>query len=210
MSNPFRGVLLLRFAPNEIPPPEVPIELRLFYTKEVWNSRLPAVIRKASRYYKRRFELAWFLIFLAFMIAVPIAMYYVALRTLPETKADKAWAAAHANLAMPYMSYWQWHSYDRVWQARTIGFCAWIAVALLYYLPIVFWKNSGRKSVNKMLQAWENEDRAARATDVPIWTLRYIGIFTTMVKIEINYPINPESSSFHPTAYLPTVSIPYK
>ncbi|KAL4243975.1 hypothetical protein ABKN59_010050 [Abortiporus biennis] len=205
-----RGSVFLSYNPHEAPPTEVPLELRTFYNKEVWNARLSAVVRRASRCYKYKFELAWFLIFLAAMIAVPIAMFYVALKVLPMTKRDKDWAKAHPVGYVigygHYYNYW-WHDIDRVWQARLVGFGSWVAIVLLYTMPLVIWKCTGRNKVNQMLKSWGNEDRAASSAsdvEVPTWRLKYIGIFSTTIKLVIHYPITEQTSSFHPATYLPT------
>ena len=111
-------------------------------------------------------------------IAVPIAVYYVAVDRLPETSAEKAGG------------YQWWRSgFDRIWRARLISFASWIALAILFYVPILLLKHAGRSSINKMLKKWENEDQAARPTnsEIPHWHLGYIGIFGSTV---VSFPSN--------------------
>ena len=158
---------------------------------------MPAVIRKASRYYKQKLEYTWLFLFIMSVsclsiprvqpylttlcddrssIAVPIALYYVCVDKLPETRTEK--------LAMAAGGYHWWRAgFDRFWQARLISFFSWFAIAAVFFCPILLWKHAGRSSVNKMLQKWENEDQAARpsGSEIPHWHLGYIGIFGSTV-----------------------------
>ncbi|TCD69812.1 hypothetical protein EIP91_006125 [Steccherinum ochraceum] len=186
--------ITLYFAPREHPSLDVPFALRPFHAKDVWEKRLPAFVRKASRYYLPVFEWVWFIVFVAAMIGVPIGMYRVAWNLLPDddkdTSDDEHW--------------WRHDGFDRVWKARLISFASWFAVTLLCYIPIIIWKVHGKTVVNKMLKKWENEDRALNPNqDAPSWKLRTPGFLSTKIKLVIYYPAHPPPSSFHPGAMLP-------
>jgi len=199
--------IALQYTPHEHPPTDVPFELRPFYSKEIWEKRLPAIIRKASRYYKRTLELVWFFIFLACMIGAPIAIFYVALNHLPEDAAekqedqdDKNHDDDHDDDFHPF-----WHdSFDRYWKARLIALASWLAVCLLFYTPMLVWKHHGQKTVNKMLDKWHKEDKASLGKDCPTFKMKHINIISSDIRLEVKLPFAQAApSSFHPAAYLP-------
>ncbi|CAL1706887.1 unnamed protein product [Somion occarium] len=192
--------VVLRYIPHEHPPTDVPFELRSYYTKEVWESRLPAITRKASRYYKRNMQIIWIILLFVCSIGVPIALFYVALDHLPESEAEK-----QEDKDFPFHHYWH-GGFDRYWKARLIALASWIAVMLLFYVPIITWKHLGRKNVNKQLKKWEKEDRASRSgsVDVPTFKLLRIGIFGNTIRLQVTLPASyVPVSSFHPAAHLP-------
>jgi len=193
------NTLCLRFAPHDTPETAVPYELRNYYTRDVWGSRVPAVIRKASRYYKQNLEYSWLLLFIASSIAVPIAIYYVCVDRLPLSQAEQ--------LAITSGGYRWWSAgFDRFWKARLTSFSSWFAIALVFYGPILLWKRAGRSSVNKMLQKWENEDQAARpsSSEIPHWHLGYIGIFGSTIRLNITYQLIAPLSLYQPGANIPS------
>lgn len=192
---------ILRYDPHEHPPTDVPYELRSFYSKEIWEKRLPAITRKASRYYKRTFELVWFFTFLACMIGAPIAIFYVALHNLPEDAEDKEEDDDDKD---DHHHFFGHESFDRYWKARLIALGAWFAVCLLFYIPMLVWKHHGQKKVNKMLDKWEKEDKATLGKECPTFKLKHINIISSHIKLEVKVPYMPmQASSFHPAAFLP-------
>ena len=109
----------------------------LQYTKEVWEKRLPAITRKASRYYKKGLSLVWVCLLIACSIAVPIGIFYVALDHLPKSQEEKDFEEKERN-----HFYWYWHGgFDRWWKARLIAFASWVIVMVLFYTPMLMWKS---------------------------------------------------------------------
>ncbi|KAH8080255.1 hypothetical protein BXZ70DRAFT_1068434 [Cristinia sonorae] len=191
--------IVLYFKPHEDPSLEMPFAVRSYYGKDVWEKRITAFTHKASRYYRKVFEWVWFLVFVAAMIGVPIAINRVAYNLLPEDeddRKDKDDKDDHHFFHRP--------AFDRVWKARLIAFSAWFVITCLCYIPIIVWKMHGKKVVNKMLKKWEEEDRAMRPnTEVPTWKMRTPGFLSNNIKLTLYVPQIPPPSSFHPASTLP-------
>ncbi|KAK7692754.1 hypothetical protein QCA50_004387 [Cerrena zonata] len=200
------NTIVLQYTPHEYPPTDVPWELRSYYTKEVWEKRLPAITRKASRYYKRHFSTLWLCLLIACSIAVPIGMFYVALDHLPKSQEEKDFEEKEKDHFFFY-----WHGgFDRYWKARLIAFASWVIVMVLFYTPMLMWKSHGKKQVNKQLDKWEKEDRASRSgsNDVPVFKILRIGIFGSTIRLQVRLPSSYiPVSSFHPAANLPAYLI---
>jgi len=199
--------ITLRYTPHEAPPTDVPYELRSFYSKEVWEKRIPAITFKASRYYKRTLELVWFFTFLACNIGAPIALFYVSLNILPEDAAEKKADQEIQNenndgfFHDPFFH----NSFDKYWKARLIALATWLAVVILFYTPMVVWKRHGQKKVNQMLERWANEDKASQGENCATMRLKHIPIISSEIRLEVKVPFMQMQppSSFHPAAYLP-------
>ncbi|THH30780.1 hypothetical protein EUX98_g3401 [Antrodiella citrinella] len=189
------NTIVLYFTPRQHPDIELPFALRGYCSQEVWEKRLPAFVRKASRFHHMVFEWVWFAVFIAAMIGVPIAMYQVAWDKLPEDKDEKEFGTDN---------WWSHNSFDRAWKCRLISFASWLAVTLLCYIPIITWKTSGKNAVNKMLKQWEEQDKALKPNQaVPVWRMRTPGFLSNQIKLVIDAPGNPPFSSFHPNSNLP-------
>ena len=135
------GVALLREYNDHLSSPSKVVssfQLGIFqYTKEVWEKRLPAITRKASRYYKKGLSLVWVCLLIACSIAVPIGIFYVALDHLPKSQEEKDFEEKERN-----HFYWYWHGgFDRWWKARLIAFASWVIVMVLFYTPMLMWKS---------------------------------------------------------------------
>jgi hypothetical protein len=193
MATSYYPPLVLRYPPHEDPPLAVPVELQPFYTQEVWDQRLPALTRKASRYYKKTLELIWMVVCFGSLIAVPIAIYYVALDNLPEDPDEKKDKDDH----------W-WHVFrhglNRYWKARLISLGTWAALMILFFVPMHIWKNKGKKEVQAMVNKWDAEDRAVRTAGAPLptWKVKSFGVMSKNIKFAIQIPSLPPPSTFHP------------
>lgn len=107
----------------------------------------------------------WLLIGFSALIAVPIALYYVALNNLPDDdKKDDDDDDKH--------HWYHWNGFNRVWKARLISLSSWILLMILVFIPMHMWKSKGKKEVNAMLAQWEAEDRATRPPGQPFPTLK--------------------------------------
>jgi len=194
MATSYYPPIILRYPPHEDPPLGVPVELQPFYTQEVWEARLPALTRKASRYFKKTLEGIWMLVCFGSLIALPIAMYYVALDNLPEDPEDKK--------KEDHEHWWQvfHHGLNRYWKARLISIGTWVGLMILFFLPMHIWKNKGKKEVQAMLTKWENEDRAVRPAGAPLptWKVKSFGVVSKNIKFAVTIPSLPPPSTFHP------------
>lgn len=67
------------------------------------------------------------------LLAVPIAVYYVALHNLPEDEDDKKDDDDDHH-------WFHWHGFDRVWKARLISLATWVGLMILVFVPMHIWK----------------------------------------------------------------------
>lgn len=66
-------------------------------------------------------------------MAVPIAVYYVALHNLPEDADDKKEDDDDHH-------WFHWGGFDRTWKARLISLATWFGLMLLVFVPMHMWK----------------------------------------------------------------------
>jgi archaellum biogenesis protein FlaJ (TadC family) len=67
------------------------------------------------------------------LIAVPIAIYYVAFNNLPEDKDE-------------FSDEFQFRGPDSIWKARLISFAVWVALMILVFVPMKLWKAKVRQT----------------------------------------------------------------
>jgi len=139
--------------------------------------------------------MAWGILTFIATLAVPIAMYYVALRVLPHASDDVKF------------DYWPygWDDASRIWKARGISIGAFFGVLILMWVPMLLWKLHGKSQVNKMLQRFENEDRAVRP-NVPLPTYRIAmpAIGGSALVLTVTVPGAPAPTSFQASSQPPT------
>jgi len=178
---------------NRPPPEQVPYQLSSYISADAWQARLRAVTRKGSRYINPRFDIAWAVLTFIATFAVPIAMFYVMLRILPlkgdtETRFDLVRAEA-----------------NRAWEARGVSFAVLFGIILFMWLPIWLFKTSGKKQVNRMLERFEQEDRAVRPNaELPTYRISRPQFMGTSIHLNISVPGASPPSYFAFGAPLPT------
>jgi hypothetical protein len=170
---------VLYLSPTQPAPAMVPFELQNYISPEIWEARIPSIARVTSRYSKPLFEGVWALLGFFFMTIVPVAIFKVVL-------------VKNSGLR---------HS-----EARAISFGIFVTIALIFFLPVAIWKFMGRKEVNTMLMAWAETDRmtSGQHTAIPIWKVKFPGVFRDTIALTIVIPPNKSPSAFHPDAYLPS------
>ncbi|KAJ7178480.1 hypothetical protein C8R43DRAFT_460663 [Mycena crocata] len=176
--------IVLYLSPSQLAPVSVPIELREEITADVWAGRLDSITRTASRYHKPIFERVWAVVGILAIIIVPVAIFQVVLSAL-HFRNDST--NSHA------------------FEARGISFAIFVAMVLLFLLPITIWKYLGQKEVNAMLRKWEKSDQMGRGSlPLSTWTVKTPGIFKSSIVLKIQLPLGAAISSFHVNAYLPS------
>ncbi|CCM03585.1 uncharacterized protein FIBRA_05722 [Fibroporia radiculosa] len=187
------NVIELRLPVDQPPPEQVPYQLQSFISKDAWQARIRAVVRKGSRYIKPGFDMVWAIITFIATLAVPIGMYYVALHLLPgENEVE--------------FDYWPygWDDTGRIWKARGISIASFFAVLLLMWIPMFLWKLSGKSQVNKMLQRFEAEDRSVKPdVELPTYRISMPGIGVNAIKLNITVPSSTAPTSFQFNSQLP-------
>ncbi|OBZ67214.1 hypothetical protein A0H81_12853 [Grifola frondosa] len=191
-----RETMEIRLPINSAPSETVPYDLQQYYTKEVWVARQRAILLKGSRYLKPRFEVIWTVFIALSVVAVPIAVYYVLLNTLPEGQQFEEFVDGGRFVS---------NESDRYWQARAASFGVLFAVLLVGFLPILVWKHVGKNRVNAMLRKFSEEDRAMRGpnADVPVWGIKMPGLGKSALNLTITYAAPPRTTAFRPGSQLP-------
>ncbi|KAJ7497341.1 hypothetical protein FB451DRAFT_227023 [Mycena latifolia] len=176
------NVIVLYLSPTQ-PAPPVPTELRGEITPDVWSDRLAVITHAASRYQKPIFERIWTVLAILAVIIVPVAIFPVVL------------SALHFNDSTT----------SHVFEARGISFAIFVAILLVFLLPIVIWKYIGRKEVNLVLKKWEKVDQTSRGSaPMSVWSVKTPGVFRSNIILNIQLPPGTAVSSFHVDAYLPS------
>ncbi|KIP04872.1 hypothetical protein PHLGIDRAFT_25387 [Phlebiopsis gigantea 11061_1 CR5-6] len=193
---------VLRYTPHEEPDLDVPYTLKPFFKEDVWAQRIPVITRTASRYYKKGIEWVWLIVGSSALLAVPIAVYFVALHNLPEDADDKKEDDDDHD-----HHFFHWGGFDRVWKARVISLAVWFALMLLVFVPMHLWKKKGKTTVNTLIQKWEAEDRAVLPAGAPYPTLKMKmpGIISKSIKIAVSIPPGPAPSM---SMYQPGAPVP--
>ncbi|OCH88861.1 hypothetical protein OBBRIDRAFT_836240 [Obba rivulosa] len=194
-----RDVIRLRLPPGDVPQENVPYELQPYISPEAWQARLRAVTRKGARWIHPRFDLLWLILNFVAGIAVPVAVYYVALHALTKHDNDTL------NNDIFEFNEFDNDDIDHYWDARLIAIGTGLGVTLLFWVPMLLWKQSGKNQVNTMLERFEVEDRAVRDASVklPTYRIRMPGINARALKLDIKLPVVPTMTSFQPGAQLP-------
>ncbi|KAI0733201.1 hypothetical protein C8Q72DRAFT_950064 [Fomitopsis betulina] len=188
--------IVLNLLIDQPPPEQVPYQLTSYISAEAWQARLRAVIRKGSRYINPRFDVVWAAVSFILTIVFPIAMFYVALNVLPlktnGTNVDVFRAES-----------------NRIWQARGISFAVFIGIVLFLWAPMWFFKVSGKKRVNQMLERFEQEDRAVKPTvTLPTYRISRPRFMTNSITLTVSVPDGAaQPSTFAYGAPLPTYII---
>ncbi|TFY58520.1 hypothetical protein EVJ58_g6373 [Rhodofomes roseus] len=184
--------IVLSLQIDQPPPEQVPYQLSSYISIEAWQARLRAVTRKGSRYINPRFDIAWGVMTFIATFAVPIAMFYVMLRMLPlKGTLDTTFDLLHAEA-------------NRAWEARGVSFAVLIGVILLMWFPMWLFKASGKKQVNRMLERFEQEDRAVRpGVELPIYRISRPRFMGTSIILNITRTRRAQPSSFAFGAPLP-------
>jgi len=171
------------------PLPLLPYELSTVVSPDVWESRVRAIIRLATRYSKPVFERVWIVIGMLATIIVPFFAYALSLRELNQKN-----GLIEAN----------------IWDARGISFATTIAVWLVFFVPVFAWKYFGYLRVRALLQRWNRDDIANNSSGaaLPTWRATTPGVFRDGIALSITLPIAPKPVTFHPDAYLPPYVVP--
>ncbi|EMD37372.1 hypothetical protein CERSUDRAFT_114044 [Gelatoporia subvermispora B] len=192
--------LRMRLVPGDAPQETVPYDLQPYISPEAWQARMRAVTNKGARWIHPKFDALFLILNFIVGIAVPVAVYYVALHQL--TKNDKQ---TFDNDPFFDDRFDDDNDVEHYWDARLIAFGAWLGATLLFWVPMLLWKQSGKSQVNTMLERFEVEDRAVRDTRMalPTYRIRMPGIGAKALKLDIKVPPAPAMSSFQPGAQLP-------
>jgi len=165
-------------------------------SSEAWQARLRAVIQRGSRYCNPRFDAIWCILTFIVAFVAPIVIYFALLSVLPR----------EAEVDFDFPPY-GWDEDSRYWKARLISFGAFVGMLLLLILPMMLWKLAGKRSINKMLQKFEAEDRAVRGSfngQVPIYRIKTPGVGSHALHLTITLPEGSRRTSFQTGVPLPT------
>jgi len=185
-------LITLRLPVDLAPPEQVPYQLRTYISADAWQARLRAVVRKGGRYIKPGFDMAWGILTFILVLAAPIAMYFVALRFLPN-EAD-----------VVQFDDFIYDDTGRIWKARGISIGTFFAVLALMWIPMLAWKLTGKRQVNKMLMRFENEDRAVKpGVELPTYRITMPPIGGDALQLNITVPGASAPTSFQVGSQLP-------
>ncbi|KAH9929523.1 uncharacterized protein BXZ73DRAFT_102053 [Epithele typhae] len=191
--NPMQ-TMALRLNPDHGPSDSIPHELQKYYSPDVWVARQRAVMTKGGRYLKPRFDIAFAVFMFIGALALPIAIYYVALHALPNK--EKVFQEANGRVLVED---------DRFWEARAISGASLIGFLLLGWGPFFFWKAQGKRQVNQMLQRFRAEDAAMAGPNatIPEWTMNMPSMGSKALHVMITYPRPPMMTAFQVGVQLP-------
>ncbi|KAI8968637.1 hypothetical protein BD414DRAFT_504191 [Trametes punicea] len=178
--------IALRLPVNQAPSETVPYDLQRWYSRDVWVARQRAVLNKASRYMKPRFEYIFAIFMLLASFAVPVTVYYVLLNVLPEHDVDVERFDGRVVAVDD----------QRFWQARAASIGAFLGLLILGWVPFFLWKAHGKRQVNEMLRKFSAEDAAFAGPGAQAPQCRAIHLI-------ISYP-----RPYAPTPYAPGAQLP--
>ncbi|KII92579.1 hypothetical protein PLICRDRAFT_37349 [Plicaturopsis crispa FD-325 SS-3] len=189
--------IMLYLSPKQPAPEAPPLELQGYISKDVWNMRIPAITRLASRYFKPTLERIWMIIALIAIVVLPIAVYPIVLHTTPREN-----DGFNDGFDDRFDDRFDDHAY---FLARAVSFGVFVGSLLLFYVPMGIWKYVGHKRVNRMVQGWMKEDQnTSGGASVPSWRVRTPGVWNSRISLAITIPLDRPPTTFHPDAYLPS------
>lgn len=147
-----------------------------------WASRVPQILRLTARYQQPLLEAVWIMLFFVVAIAVPMA-----LRSVIYTRDHTLFTAHFISLGI------------------------FLAIALVWWAPLIVWKMLGQQYANVLARRWASEDARSSGSRyngyVPLWQIRLPGVLSSQTIVTINVPQHgPPTSPYDAQAYLPTVS----
>lgn len=94
--------------------------------------------------------------------------------------------------------------------AHLISLSIFLAIALVFWAPLIAWKMLGQQYANVLARRWASEDARTSGSRyngyVPQWTIRLPGVLSSQTIVMINVPQHgPPTSPYDAQAYLPTV-----
>ncbi|KAK7053335.1 Arginine N-methyltransferase 2 [Paramarasmius palmivorus] len=179
--------IVLHLSPTQAPPSTVPFEIQNQITIATWEVRIGSILAASARYSKPWFERIWFIIALASLIIVPVALQPLIYKTIVAR--DQEGFVTPQSLA----------------EANAILFGVFLGTLLLFLIPISVWKFIGHRQLSGLVQRWTKADQVEFGKNVACsWTVKSPGMFRDGTILMIGLPASATPSSFHPNAYLPS------
>jgi len=180
------GYITVHFAPGAVNFPPVPIELNAFITPDEWQRRLTVISKLARRYSRPLLEKIW--IFLGFLLtlAAPIIVYRVLDNKILSNNGEFV-------------------DFDQLSKLRFISFGVFVAVMVVFWVPLIIWKSVGRYRMRSLISEWSQIEVLAKNKGlfVPIWSVSLPSGYSSMIAVSITIPPRVNPTVFHPDAYLP-------
>lgn len=165
---------------HEMPP--LPYELSGLIAHEQWDQRTKTIKAMCDRFSKPLPERVWFLVAMISTLLLPFPLYRLVFSAIFNPDRPK----------------------ETFFEARAAGFGIFIAVLVVFWMPLVVWKLIGSARMRAQLRQWEMYDRAnASGRFVPEWRVEMPGIFSTVGRVTITTPPSAVPTNFAPGAYLP-------
>ncbi|VDB95322.1 unnamed protein product [Peniophora sp. CBMAI 1063] len=173
------GKITLYFHKRQTPP-TLPYELHNHVSPDTWASRVPQILRLTARYQQPLLEAVWILLFFVAAIAVPMALR----------------STIYGNLR------------TSIYTAHFISLGIFLAIALVFWAPLIAWKMLGQQYANVLARRWAAEDTRLSGSRyngyVPLWSIRLPGVLSSQTIVTINVPqLGPPTSPYDAQAYLP-------
>ena len=97
-----------------------------------------------------------------------------------------------------------------IYTAHFISLSIFLAIAVVFWAPLIVWKVLGQKYANVLARRWGTEDARLSGSRyngyVPRWEIRLPGVLSSQTIVTINVPqLGPPTSPYDAQAYLPTV-----
>jgi len=168
------------------PTPSMPFELQGSIAPDVWTTRVQTLTRMGARYSKPMFERIWLVLAILTPLFLPVGLYSIILSALQSKLGPGA------------------DDRNAFFEARSICSAMSIAIALVFVLPMVAWKFTGRLQANRQLKQWMAADSRMGSASMSAWRVKTPGVFRPSTLLTIRLPGNASPTSFHPNAYLPS------
>ncbi|QRV79264.1 hypothetical protein RhiJN_07279 [Ceratobasidium sp. AG-Ba] len=165
---------------HEMPP--LPYELSGLMAHEQWDQRTQTIKAMCARFSKPLIERVWFLVAMISTLILPFPLYRLVFNAIFDPD----------------------RSNETFYEARAAGFGIFVAVMVVFWVPLAVWKFIGAAKMRAQLRQWDTYDRAnASGRFVPEWKVEMPGIFSVVGRVTITTPPNAAPTVFAPGAYLP-------